>query len=309
MAARATGVSEATLRAWERRYGVIRPQRTESGYRLYDDAAIAAVVAMRDLVARGVTPSLAAAQLGEAAAKLAAGTGAADTGTADTGTARDQPHDSAAFVAAARDLDAPALTRCLDEEFSRASFERVVDGWLMPALAALGAAWADGTVSVAGEHLAAQCVMRRLGMAYEGVGERPGGPSVVIGLPPGGRHELGVLAFAVAARRAGLRTVYLGADVPEVDWVTAADALRPSPRRAVVLAVAARRDARAGAGVMTRLTEHDPDLLLAGGGHAQDLLPQHCLRLGHDLGAAAATLSASLAPGRRSAWQKTVPGR
>lgn len=295
MAARATGVGEATLRAWERRYGVIRPQRTESGYRLYDDAAIAAVVAMRDLVARGVAPSQAAAQLG---ATAAAGTGAPDTGAADTGAA-DLQHDSAAFVAAARDLDAAALTRCLDEEFSRASFERVADGWLMPALAALGAAWADGTVSVAGEHLAAQCVMRRLGMAYEGVGERPGGPSVVIGLPPGGRHELGVLAFAVAARRAGLRTVYLGADVPEADWVTAADAVRPSPMRAVVLAVAARRDARAGAGVMTRLHEHDPDLLLAGGGHAQDLLPEPCLRLGHDLAAAAATLSAYLAPGRR----------
>jgi MerR family transcriptional regulator, light-induced transcriptional regulator len=301
MAARATGVSEATLRAWERRYGVIRPQRTESGYRLYDDAAIAAIVAMRDLVARGVAPSQAAAQLG---ATPAAGAGAADTGTADPGGAdagnADSPYDSEAFVAAARALDAPALTRCLDEEFSRASFERVADGWLMPALAALGAAWADGTVSVAAEHLAAQCVMRRLGMAYEGVGERPGGPSVVIGLPPGARHELGVLAFAVAARRAGLRTVYLGADVPEADWLTAADALRPSPSRAVVLAVAARRDARAGAGVMTRLHEHDPDLLLAGGGHAQDLLPEPCLRLGHDLGAAAATLSGLLAPGRRS---------
>lgn len=300
MAARATGVSEATLRAWERRYGVISPQRTESGYRLYDDAAIAAVIAMRDLVARGVAPSQAAAQLGEAAA---AGTDAVDTGTADS------QHDSAAFVAAARDLDAPALTRCLDEAFSRASFERVADGWLMPVLAALGAAWADGTVSVAGEHLAAQCVMRRLGMAYEGVGERPGGPSVVIGLPPGGRHELGVLAFAVAARRAGLRTVYLGADVPAADWVTAADALRQSPSRAVVLAVAARRDARAGAGVLARVHEHDPDLLLAGGGHAQDLLPEPCLRLGHELGAAAATLSACLAPGRRGSWRKAVSGR
>lgn len=284
MAARATGVSEATLRAWERRYGVITPQRTESGYRLYDDAAIETVLAMRDLVARGVAPSQAAVQLRA-------------TVTADSDTTRDVPHDTAAFLAAARDLDAAALTRCLDEEFSRASFERVADGWLMPALAALGTAWADGTVSVAGEHLAAQCVMRRLAMAYEGAGERPGGPRVVIGLPPGARHELGVFAFAVAARRAGLRTVFLGADVPEVDWLTAADSLRTWPSRAVVVGVAARRDARAGAGVVTRLHEHDPDLLIAAGGRAQDLLPEPCLRLGHDLGAAAARLSASLARG------------
>ena len=42
-AARLTGVSEASLRAWERRYGVVVPVRNESGYRLFDEAALAAI--------------------------------------------------------------------------------------------------------------------------------------------------------------------------------------------------------------------------------------------------------------------------
>jgi DNA-binding transcriptional MerR regulator len=278
-AARATGVTEATLRAWERRYGVVRPGRTEAGYRLYDDAAIATILAMRDLVARGVAPS-------QAAAQLRAPRAAVDS--------IDVPAGFTGFVAAARDLDAAAVTRSLDDAFSRASFERVADEWLLPALVALGTAWADGSVSVAGEHLAAQCVMRRLGMAYEGAGERPGAPVALIGLPPGARHELGALAFAVAARRAGLRTVYLGADVPAQDWLTAADALPTAPARAVVMAVPGRRDARAGAAIVTQVHDRHPGLVLAGGGRAQDLLPAPCLRLGHEVGPAAAALAGAL---------------
>src|SRR4051794_14179003 len=59
-ASRLTGVSETSLRAWERRYGVVVPGRTESGYRLYDEEALAAVSAMRRLVAEGWTAAKAA---------------------------------------------------------------------------------------------------------------------------------------------------------------------------------------------------------------------------------------------------------
>ena len=59
-ASRLTGVSEATLRAWERRYGVVTPVRNESGYRLYDQEAMAAISAMRRLVDEGWSPAEAA---------------------------------------------------------------------------------------------------------------------------------------------------------------------------------------------------------------------------------------------------------
>ncbi|HSE54365.1 MAG TPA: MerR family transcriptional regulator, partial [Nocardioidaceae bacterium] len=55
-----SGVPVASLRAWERRYGVVTPRRTESGYRLYDDAAIAALSTMRRLVNNGWSPAAAA---------------------------------------------------------------------------------------------------------------------------------------------------------------------------------------------------------------------------------------------------------
>lgn len=297
MAARATGLSEDTLRAWERRYGVVCPQRTEAGYRLYDDAAIETLRAMRELVDRGWGPSQAAAQL---AGRSTGHPGAPQApAQPSTPTAPDVPAgpagpDIESFVAAATALDTHALTRQLDEAFSRASFEQVADRWLMPALDALGRAWAAGQLGVAGEHLAAHCVLRRLSAAYEAAGEQPGGSRVLIGLPPGARHELGVLAFAVAARRVGLRTAYLGADVPREDWLRAARSLGPEGRSAVVLAVPCRRDARAAAAVASELQQASPAVLLAAGGRHQDLLPPPCLQLGHEFGTAAATLAGRL---------------
>src|SRR5680860_1633806 len=51
-----TGVGIPLLRAWERRYGIVVPTRTDAGYRLYDEAAIGRLRAMRSLVLAGWSP-------------------------------------------------------------------------------------------------------------------------------------------------------------------------------------------------------------------------------------------------------------
>jgi methanogenic corrinoid protein MtbC1 len=102
--------------------------------------------------------------------------------------------------------------------FAQGSFESIVDDLLMPALIALGVAWSEGRVDVAGEHAASAAVHRRLAALYEAAAS-VGDPRVVVGLPPGSRHELGALAFAVALRRKGIGVLYLGPDVPVASWV------------------------------------------------------------------------------------------
>src|SRR4029079_18576956 len=73
-----TGVSTATLRAWERRYGVPTPSRTASAYRLYGDEDVALIAQMRDLVESGVAPAEAARALRERAAGPSDDVGDAD---------------------------------------------------------------------------------------------------------------------------------------------------------------------------------------------------------------------------------------
>src|SRR5665647_2684637 len=163
----------ATLRAWERRYGVVAPERTVGGYRLYDEPTLARIRAMRDLVATGWSPRQAADEVSRAdddalARDLPAVEERADTDRADSDRAETDRADSE-LVDAARDLDTTRLAAILDDRFSRGSFESVVDEWLMPALRGVGDAWAAGDLSTAAEHLAAHAVLRRLA-AQHGVG-------------------------------------------------------------------------------------------------------------------------------------------
>jgi hypothetical protein len=296
-AAARAGVSVPVLRAWERRYGVVSPPRTESGYRRFDDATVARIRTMRELVEEGWSPSAAAAALlaGDVPVReepAREGVSRSPTEMAvGGGEARDGGSDVAArLIEASRDLDAGALELVLDDLFSRGSFERVAADLLFPTLRRLGDAWADGEVSVAGEHLASGAVQRRLGLALDGAGlPTLGRPRIVVGLPPGARHELGALAFAVAARRAGLSVAYVGADLPVADWVTAT-----RDAHAAVIGVVTSKDRRAAVEVANALRAASPTLVIALGGAAAQDVPG-ALRLPAALPDAVAALAEALA--------------
>ena len=98
----------------------------------------------------------------------------------------------------------------------------------MPTLLALGNAWHGGVVTVAGEHFVSAAVQRRLAAAFDAAPGQRRRPRVVVGLARGSRHELGVLAFAVALRRAGLEVVYVGGDLPAETWVVTATGQAPA---------------------------------------------------------------------------------
>lgn len=229
-AAARAGLTPTVARAWERRYGVVEPARTASGYRLYDAGAIDRLRTMRRLVEDGWTASAAARAVVDGTAPDVGPEGGARSGSSPS----EDPID--AFVAAAAALDGDAIEAALDELFGRGSFEAIVDPWLMPAAVALGDAWESGRLTVAGEHAASAAMSRRLAGAFEAAARVDGRP-IVVGLPPGSRHELGALAFATALRRRGLPVLYLGADVPVASWLYVRDHLQP--RLLVVAAVTA----------------------------------------------------------------------
>jgi MerR family transcriptional regulator, light-induced transcriptional regulator len=297
-AAELTGVPVATLRAWERRYAVVRPLRTEGGYRLYDDGALATIRLMSELVDGGWSPRQAAVEV------LRRGEVPRDP---DSPAAQDSPPPgavpaegrllgrppaaTAGFVDAARAMDTSALTAILDERFGRGSFESVVDEWLMPALRAIGDAWAAGELSTAAEHLAANTVHRRLATAFEAAAHSALGPHILVGLAPGCRHELGALAFATAARRAGLTVSYLGSDLPVQSWI---DAVRQDAPSAVVLAAPRRRDVAAVARVADAVRAADPGVVVGVGGGFQEAVPPPARALGHRMGDAARRLAEEL---------------
>lgn len=290
-AAARTGLSVPTIRVWERRYGVVRPDRTPAGYRIYDEAAIARLVAMHHLVAdEGWQPRQAAERVLEPGVDLAAlgtgptvadrhpGSSQADgnepgpTGVGDSTSGAGDGGRAAAlvtgFVSAARDLDVPAMERILDEGFAAQRFELAVEGVVSPALRAIGRAWAEGGIDVGAEHAASETIRRRLARFFDAAGLGDRMPRVIVGLPPDGHHEIGAFAFAVAARRAGLDVLYLGADVPLESWRRSA---RETAAPIVVLGVVTPSDVVSAGDVVAalqRLTR--PPICLVGGPLAAD---------------------------------------
>lgn len=301
-AAELSGVPAATLRAWERRYGLVEPERTDAGYRLYDDDAVGRVRDMAALVADGWSASTAAAEVSRRRDASTASTPAVTPATPGrVPTAHPAPAPTPAvgadmarrLIDAASVMDATGVARVLDERFALGSFESVVDEWLLPTLDEVGNGWADQRISIAGEHLVAHAVLRRLAAAYEAAASRPGGPTVVVGLPGGAHHELGIFAFAVALRRRGVDVVYLGPNLPAPAWRAA---LESHTSRIAVLAVPQRRDLKAACDVVDALQDADSAMrIFVGGGHQDDLDAPGVIRLGHTIGTAAAEVSALLA--------------
>ncbi|MFD7072960.1 MerR family transcriptional regulator [Nocardioides sp. NPDC059952] len=285
-AAQRVGITTATLRAWERRYGVIAPDRTESGYRLYGDRDVAVLRSMKELVDQGWSASLAAAEAIRIDRAQPAHQIAADPRSDGTRPALDLTDR---LTTAASALDTTGLAATLDQVFALGGFETVMTDHVFPALEDLGDAWADGRVSVAGEHLASNAVMRRLALAYEAAAAHGHGPRIALGTASGTRHEIGLFAFAVAARRHGMDTDYLGADLPVDDWLGVVD---DPALAAAVLVIPTTADIIATAAVITAVHDHRPDLLVAVGGGQQSHAPEPAVRLGHDIVAGARTLAA-----------------
>jgi MerR family transcriptional regulator, light-induced transcriptional regulator len=285
-----SGVSITTIRAWERRYGVVEPGRTAAGYRLYDDASIERLAVMRHLVeTEGWRPSQAAERV------LAPGAGpmrpSGDPDASQIGLAPDDPTVDAAasaglaigsetdparllvaeFVSAAQRLDTAAMERILDEGFAAQRFELALEDVVYPALRALGDGWSTGDVDVAVEHAASETVRRRLARFHDAVASGTGVPDVVVGLPPGGLHEIGAFALAVALRRAGLSVLYLGANVPLDSWLVT---IQETGAPVVALGVVARSDVGAAADVVEALRGLARPTHCALGGRLSRSIPQ-----------------------------------
>jgi methanogenic corrinoid protein MtbC1 len=204
---RRTGIPADTLRKWEQRYGVLRPERTPGGQRRYTEHDVQRVEWLRERLAEGFRISEATALLG--------GT------TATAGTPAELRR---AIYEAALDADVLALRSLLDQSFAILPLEQALTRVLGPVLRLVGDGWADGELTVAQEHLVSSAVRARLERLLADVRGRVRGVAV-LACVPGERHELGLLMLGTLLRADGWQVAYLGADAPLDDALDLADQL------------------------------------------------------------------------------------
>jgi DNA-binding transcriptional MerR regulator len=249
---RRSGVSPELLRAWERRYDLLRPTRSAGGLRLYSAADLESVRAMQRHLAEGLAAAEAAV-LASRSAELAPSAVALDD------LRRELEGALLAF-------DEPRAQTIVDSLLSAAMLDTVLSGVVLPYLHDLGEGWERGEVSVAQEHFASSVLRGRLLGLARGW-DRGLGPRVLLACAPGEQHDLGLICFGLALRERGWRIGYLGADTP-IDSVASA-ALAFAPEFVVLSAVTAERF-RAKANELRGLAKARR-LCLGGAGSAADV--------------------------------------
>lgn len=257
---RRVGVSEHVLRAWESRYGLLKPERSAGGYRLYSEDDQARVRRMQAHLDDG----LAAAQAARAA--IAEGEPAnSSLGVSEAGRRADLVESADALRQALDQLDEPAAQGVLDRLIADFTVETVLRDVLLPYLHELGERWEDGAISVAQEHFASHVVRGRLSGLARGWGNGRG-PQALLACPPGELHDLALLVFGIILNRRGWRVGYLGVNTPILDTIQVAFDLRPN---LVVLAATTSERFAAHAPELSRLAAMAP-LALAGAGATED---------------------------------------
>lgn len=198
-----TGINPATLRAWERRYGLVAPDRTDSGYRLYTDEDVAMLSRIKALVDDGLT-------IGEAIGRVRRGTEPlpADRGGPSVRETRFRMLEALLSFDRRRALDAY-------EEVLRLPPDRRVEEVLLPVLREVGELWRAGECGVSEEHFASAFIREKLaGIIADLDTGAARGPEAVCAGVPGELHEAGLMAATIHLATRGWRVVYLGTNIP-----------------------------------------------------------------------------------------------
>lgn len=210
--AQLTGLDPSRLRAWERRYQVVRPIRLSNGYRVYSAAQVALLRAFARLIERGEKIGSLASRPAEdvilQAERIA--------------TPHSAPPD---LIDAVLSLNRERLENLVQEEIGRRGFAGFAESVVIPFAHSVGDLWALGILPVAAEHLASEVVVQALKSGIRDP-RRPG-PLVLASTLPGERHEWGFLATLASLPARGWRVHYLGPDLPLAEVVMAAWKLRP----------------------------------------------------------------------------------
>lgn len=291
--ARRAGIPAGTLRAWERRYGIVVPRRTEGGYRLYSEEDERRLRAMVELIATGVAPAQAAEQvLASREVPAPASDGAPDSAP--------EPALQDALFEALMAFDEDGAEAVIDDAAARQSVRSLLGGLLLPVLRRIGSGWRDGEVTIAQEHFASNLVRARMLALARGWGAGHG-PLAMLACPSGEQHDLGLITFGIGLRGQGWRIAFFGADAPTPTLEDAAGRMEPD---VIVLAITKPEALDGQEDGVVWLADRAP-VLIAGAGASPELAERIGAR---HLAGSAADAAESMGGHNGAGWLRTANG-
>ncbi len=198
-----TGVNSVTLRAWERRYGLIKPTRTDSGHRLYSDEDVQHIQQILNLLEQGIAIS-----------RVKEALNIAKQPPTPSNAHQHWEQYQEQMLQGVNSFDEGVLDAVYNEAMSLYPVDVVTKQLLLPLLEKLGQRWAQVSTGVAEEHFFSVFMRNKLGARFHHRNQQNQGPRLIAACLPGEYHEFGLLLFSLAAHSRGYRIVLLGADMP-----------------------------------------------------------------------------------------------
>ncbi len=267
-----TGINPVTLRAWERRYGVIKPGRDENRYRLYSDRDLAILRWLINKKNSGVSISTASANLLDMIAQNnwpeVIPFGIAQAKTVSSVPAQRYAEDLFALLKKHNEVDA---ARLFEDVISKFDLETLIEKIITPTLISMGEAWFRGELMISTEHFATAFVRSRLNNLYISLPIVNKGPGILIGGAPTEEHEMGALMMAVLLRNRGYRVEFLGANLHLDDLVDYARQEKPAM---IVLTASTNRVAMELLRAQAKLNTISPAPKFCYSGFAFDYYPE-----------------------------------
>ena len=236
-----TGLSTHVIRAWERRYQAVAPQRSTNGRRLFTQSDIDRLVLLKRVIQRGHSISHIAGldmaklvELAEPTARPRKPTHA-DSEMPSGITPEEIIGTSLKAVAI---LDGNALQRILRQAAATFSRQALLDTIFCPLMEQVGRQWSDGSLRIVHGHLASVVIHAQLiSLLNQPAGDAAEKPCVLIAAPAGQSCYLGALTVAVTAQDHGWDPVFIGYNLPAEEIAAARSILGP---RIIALSITCR---------------------------------------------------------------------
>jgi MerR family transcriptional regulator, light-induced transcriptional regulator len=202
-----SGIKAHTIRIWEKRYGLLAPQRPSTNIRTYCDSELKKLLNISILNHHGIKISK-IAQLSQEEINQKINNYSQDI----TNTESQVESLAVAMI----DMDEYRFEQILARSIIQFGFEDAVIKVLYPFLNRIGIMWQTGTINPAQEHFISNLVRQKFFVAIDGLinSDNSDTKRFVFFLPEGEWHEIGLLFFCYATKKRGHRVIYLGQSVP-----------------------------------------------------------------------------------------------
>ena len=220
--AKLLGLSKDVIRVWERRYGLVKPSRSNNRYREYTDEDIALLRFLKEEVARGQTIGGLAVEGRDAVLQRMRTTSAPTPQELE-------PHEHLLDELASllEPLEKTRFEQKLNGAVAVIPFEEAVQRILLPLQRRVGDLWHEGKLNVGVEHYVTKLIQQKLFSVMNQLSINESGPRIVVACPEGESHELGAQAVAYLAAVRGCHVYYLGPNLPAVELAAFSERVRP----------------------------------------------------------------------------------